>query len=714
MVSALLSAPFATKAQSTNTVKINGNDTIAGQSTVLEISNTGPYNEILVELSKPNGEKVTLNSSTDAFGKSEIRVSNDYLKQAGVYLIAAKNLTKNSALGKYSSFNVKPGILSEQNSYLKFDRQTANSGEKIRVQVKLLDDYSNPISGHRVKLESNRVKDTIYATGDTTNKNGAIDFYVSSTEKGISELRAKDTTINKSLNQRVKLAFLTGTKNLSRTKIIFASENNASSLTLTGLNTEVKVGDKQSITVRAADGSGLTITNYTGTIQFTSSDANASLPNNYTFVTADQGEHTFDLGFSFVTPGAQTIRATDINQTNITGATGSTIVTSFSDLEQSVDYQSNYESQDFERKGDFTLGSPATGSYSTNSIEVQGDADYGYTAVIYLNDEEAARTEVTKDNSFDYSLKNLEDGNYDLYVDIVDTELNDKGEEVIKEKIETSDVEAIVIDTTPAELLSLTFDPGTSVSGGDTFTATVLSESKLDGVTFEINGEVYELSETTTGGKYQGEIVAPNEAGDYSVNVVLKDSLGNEADYRDQETITVDKSSSTGTSAGAAETLIPAPTGLSSASGRGEVTVSWEPAVSADGSTISFYRLYYGPSKEELFATSDTYDASTTWLITDLAGGEKYYFAVAAVDSTGNESELSDTVVGIPLGKAKTSEFVPSAPEPELAKGALPTNSPETGPGTNLLIALSLIGSVGYFGTRKLAKQKFSDSIRTD
>lgn len=490
--------------------------------------------------------------------------------------------------------------------------------------------------------------------------------------------------------------------NLSRKVIIFASQTEVSALVLSQMDEEVKVGDKQSITVSAVDGSGMTVSDYTGTIRFSSSDANATMPNDYSFVASDQGEHAFDLGFSFVTPGEQSITATDMDQPNISGTTASTVVTSFSDLEQNVDYQSNYESRDFERKGDFSLGSPASGSYSTNTIEVQGDADYGYSAVIYLNEEEAARTEVTKDNNFSYSLKDLDDGSYDLYVDIVDTELNAQGEETITDTIETSDLETILIDTTPPSLVSLTFSPGTSVTGGETLRATLLSESGLDSVTLEINGAINELGETSTAGQYEGDIAAPAEVGDYAINVVLKDSLGNEADYRDQETIIVSAMSS----ANDLSPKISAPTGLSSASGREEVTVSWESPEAPAGGTISFYRVYYGPSKEELFADSNTLDSSTTWLITGLVGGEKYYFAVAAVDANGNEGELSETAIGTPLGKAKTSEFVPSAPEAVLAKGALPETTPETGPAANLLIALSLVGSLGYFASRKLAKQE--------
>ena len=193
--------------------------------------------------------------------------------------------------------------------------------------------------------------------------------------------------------------------------------------------------------------------------------------------------------------------------------------------------------------------------------------------------------------------------------------------------------------------------------------------------------------------------------------MVLKDELGNEANYRAKDTITVGASSTGTVVEETAVTVVEkpetlaAPTGLSSASGREEVTISWEPVESTD-ITISFYRVYYGPSKTELFASSDSLDASTSWLVTGLNGGEKYYFAVVAVDEDENEGLQSGTVVGTPLKKATESVLKPSAPEPVLTTATLPETSPETGPATNILIALSLMGSLGYFGVRKLAKQE--------
>src|SRR5262249_50762618 len=51
------------------------------------------------------------------------------------------------------------------------------------------------------------------------------------------------------------------------------------------------------ITVSAKDVNGNTVTGYTGTVHFTSSDTASGvlLPGDYTFTTADQGTHTFSV-----------------------------------------------------------------------------------------------------------------------------------------------------------------------------------------------------------------------------------------------------------------------------------------------------------------------------------------------------------------------------------------------------------------------------------
>jgi sugar lactone lactonase YvrE len=72
----------------------------------------------------------------------------------------------------------------------------------------------------------------------------------------------------------------------------------------------VIAGTPGSITVKAVDTSGNVLTNYTGTVHFTSSDPQAALPADYTFVPGDNGSHTFD-DVILTTAGRQSITATD-------------------------------------------------------------------------------------------------------------------------------------------------------------------------------------------------------------------------------------------------------------------------------------------------------------------------------------------------------------------------------------------------------------------
>ena len=75
------------------------------------------------------------------------------------------------------------------------------------------------------------------------------------------------------------------------------------------------------ITITALDPYGNRVTNYTGTIHFTSSDALAWLPSDYTFMAGDDGQHTFN-GVVLWQIGTQTIAVTDTQ----TGSVGSTMI----------------------------------------------------------------------------------------------------------------------------------------------------------------------------------------------------------------------------------------------------------------------------------------------------------------------------------------------------------------------------------------------------
>src|SRR4029077_20663886 len=83
-------------------------------------------------------------------------------------------------------------------------------------------------------------------------------------------------------------------------------------------------GSAIDVTVTALDQFGNTDTNYVGTAHFTSSDALATLPSNYTFTSGtgpsfDNGTHTFTGETTLRTGGNQTITAPDTVTATITG-----------------------------------------------------------------------------------------------------------------------------------------------------------------------------------------------------------------------------------------------------------------------------------------------------------------------------------------------------------------------------------------------------------
>jgi hypothetical protein len=94
-------------------------------------------------------------------------------------------------------------------------------------------------------------------------------------------------------------------------------------LTITAPSSAI-AGSPFTITVTAMVGEGRdTIIN--SIIQFTSSDSAAVLPGYYKFTPSDAGSHTFTNGVTLMTPGSQSITATIIGATAITGTANVTV-----------------------------------------------------------------------------------------------------------------------------------------------------------------------------------------------------------------------------------------------------------------------------------------------------------------------------------------------------------------------------------------------------
>lgn len=83
----------------------------------------------------------------------------------------------------------------------------------------------------------------------------------------------------------------------------------ASMLTALGIANPITAGTAGSMTVTVRDASGNIATGYRGIVHFTSSDAGAVLPANYTFTAGDNGAHTFAVTLNTV--GTQSVTVAD-------------------------------------------------------------------------------------------------------------------------------------------------------------------------------------------------------------------------------------------------------------------------------------------------------------------------------------------------------------------------------------------------------------------
>ena len=88
-----------------------------------------------------------------------------------------------------------------------------------------------------------------------------------------------------------------------------------------------KVGSQVTLFVVALDANNRPVTNYTGTVHFTSTDATATLPADFTFTAGDHGWKSFKVTLG--TTGQQTITATDTTTATFVASSTVTVIDTF-------------------------------------------------------------------------------------------------------------------------------------------------------------------------------------------------------------------------------------------------------------------------------------------------------------------------------------------------------------------------------------------------
>jgi hypothetical protein len=217
--------------------------------------------------------------------------------------------TADSTITGSATITVSP---SSANGFLVTAPSAAVAGTAFDVTVTALDPYGNVATGYTgtVLLTSSdrypQPSDYTFTASD----NGTHRFALSLFTAGVQTILARDATN----------PLLTGTA----TVIVHAA---APFSFLVTAPSSVVSGTPFDVIVTVLDLYGNTVTDYNGTVHFTTSDPDPGviLPSDYTFTTGnggDNGVHAFPAGFVLTTSGLQGLSATE----SVNGVAGSTQV----------------------------------------------------------------------------------------------------------------------------------------------------------------------------------------------------------------------------------------------------------------------------------------------------------------------------------------------------------------------------------------------------
>ncbi len=234
------------------------------------------------------------------------------LKTAGTQSVTATDTASQSTTGSESNISVSAAAASSLTVTGFPNSDTAGAAGNFTVTA--YDPYGNIATGYAgtVHFTSSDPQASLPASYTfTAADTGKHTFSATLKTAGTQSVTATDTSSQSTTGSEPSIS------------VIAAA---ASSLTVSGFPNPDTAGATSSFTVTAYDSYGNLATGYAGTVHFTSTDPQASLPANYTFTAADAGKHTFSA--TLKTAGTQSITATDTASASITGSTSVTVASS--------------------------------------------------------------------------------------------------------------------------------------------------------------------------------------------------------------------------------------------------------------------------------------------------------------------------------------------------------------------------------------------------
>jgi hypothetical protein len=219
------------------------------------------------------------------------------LKTAGTQVVTVTD-TANGSVNGSGALAINPAAA----SHLSLQAPTSiSSGTPFTLTVTALDPYNNIALAYAgtIHITSSDTGATLPANYTFNAGDRGVHSFTSAVilqTIGVQTLTATDTSTG-SVQGSVGLFVVTAGSGPTHFGLALPSNDTA--------------GTPVTITVTVLDQNNSTVTSYNGTIRFSSSDAQAGLPANYTFTAADKGVHTFTNGVILRTAGNQAVTATD-------------------------------------------------------------------------------------------------------------------------------------------------------------------------------------------------------------------------------------------------------------------------------------------------------------------------------------------------------------------------------------------------------------------
>jgi hypothetical protein len=338
--------------------------TTAGVSQSLTVTARDPYGNVAtsytgtVHFTSTDAQAALPSDYTFVGADNGVHTFSIALKTAGTQSLTVTDTGNASFTATQSGISVSPAAVSR---FTLAGLASATAGISQSLTVTARDAFSNVVTGYTgtVHFSSTDAQASLPANytfvgGDA----GVHTFSITLKTAGSQSVAATDTVTNT----------VTGTQ--TGILIIAAA---ASSLSITGLPGANSAGVSQSATVTLRDAFGNVASGYHGTVHFTSTDAQASLPADYTFVGLDAGVHTFSVAFR--TSGSQSVTATDTVTATLQGTSVQAVAPA--------------------AVATFRLGAPASsivGNFFTvalTALDVFGNVVTGYTGTVHWSSSDA-------------------------------------------------------------------------------------------------------------------------------------------------------------------------------------------------------------------------------------------------------------------------------------------------------------------------------------